>query len=141
MSKAVTYNRGVHRPCHGQKAHANMSTVLLQEDKTPILLLKTKSSPNDGYEEYFEATSQFIPSFIPVLEHKYNTETLQAIRRLFESGDFTGPQRKYGGLIFTSQRAVEGFASVVQEIQSTVCTLLQGTLHQESNTVFIQPPC
>jgi len=94
-----------------------MSPVVT-DDRTPVLLLKTKSIPNDGYEEYFAASSNFTPAFVPVLEHRYNGAALQAVRTLLQDGSLVGSGRKYGGLIFTSQRAVEGFASVVQEIPS-----------------------
>ncbi|EEH22278.2 hypothetical protein PABG_04489 [Paracoccidioides brasiliensis Pb03] len=80
--------------------------------KTPIFLLKTKSTPHDGYEEYFSASGRYDPSFIPVLEHRFRDKSLRRIRDLFVSGDIND---QYGGLIFTSQRAVEGFARVIQE--------------------------
>lgn len=97
-----------------------MSPSAVSDEKTPILLLKTKSEPSDSYEEYFQAGSDFAPSFVPVLEHKYNAENLQKIKNFFRD-DFTSSdaRRKYGGLIFTSQRAVEGFARAVQEVPST----------------------
>ncbi|KAE8355368.1 tetrapyrrole biosynthesis, uroporphyrinogen III synthase [Aspergillus coremiiformis] len=83
---------------------------------TPILLLKTKSSPADSYEEYFSAHN-YTPTFIPVLEHHFHTQNLSTVKQLFQSGSLTpGPGRKYGGLIFTSQRAVEGFATILRDI-------------------------
>lgn len=97
----------------------------------PIFLLKTKSTPNDNYEEYFSQNSldqggqqQYEPTFIPVLEHIYHNDNLRIVRDLFLSGsldDDNGEEgsksgsRKYGGLIFTSQRAVEGFARLLEE--------------------------
>jgi hypothetical protein len=88
---------------------------LVPPAKASIFLLKTKSTPHDGYEEYF--SGQYNPTFIPVLEHRYNAENLQIVKDLFLSGslDRHDPQRKYGGLIFTSQRAVEGFAHVIHD--------------------------
>lgn len=83
--------------------------------KIPILLLKTKSTPNDSYDEYFSTpTSPFTPIFVPVLQHKPNLSNLEAVKALLRDG---GLRRKYGGMIFTSQRAVEGFAQVVQELE------------------------
>ncbi|RHZ69403.1 hypothetical protein CDV55_106180 [Aspergillus turcosus] len=80
---------------------------------TPILLLKTKSTPHDGYEEFFSAHG-YNPAFVPVLEHHFNEPNLRIVKGLFTSGSLSpGPRRKYGGLIFTSQRAVEGFARLV----------------------------
>lgn len=80
--------------------------------KSPIFLLKTKNTPQDGYEEYFSANSQYNPIFVPVLEHSLNAINLNKVRDLFISGDIT---RQYGGLVFTSQRAVEGFRKIIQE--------------------------
>ncbi len=83
--------------------------------KIPILLLKTKSIPNDGYEEHFSSpNSLFAPVFVPVLEHKPNITNLERVRTLLQEGELN---RRYGGMIFTSQRAVEGFAQVVQELE------------------------
>ncbi|KAJ5971695.1 Tetrapyrrole biosynthesis uroporphyrinogen III synthase [Penicillium vulpinum] len=83
----------------------------------PILLLKTKSSPHDGYEDFFSARD-YNPTFIPVLEHRFLKNNLTQVRDLFSTGAFnnnaTAP-RKYGGLIFTSQRAVEGFAQMIED--------------------------
>ncbi|KAF7155171.1 hypothetical protein CNMCM5623_006598 [Aspergillus felis] len=80
---------------------------------TPILLLKTKSTPHDGYEEFFSAHG-YNPAFVPVLEHHFNQTNLRTVKDLFTSGSLNaGPGRKYGGLIFTSQRAVEGFARLI----------------------------
>lgn len=87
----------------------------------PILLLKTKSTPHDNYEEYFTQSSHlhYDPHFVPVLEHIYRNDSLQVVRDLFLSGSLGGEEgnskRKYGGLIFTSQRAVEGFARMLEE--------------------------
>jgi len=86
--------------------------TLTSPHKTPIFLLKTKSSPHDGYEEYFSASGRYDPIFIPVLEHRFRDANLRTVRDLFVSG---AVGREYGGLIFTSQRAVEGFARVIRE--------------------------
>ncbi|KAF4203914.1 hypothetical protein CNMCM8927_008061 [Aspergillus lentulus] len=90
---------------------------------TPILLLKTKSTPHDGYEEFFSAHG-YNPAFVPVLEHHFNHTNLRTVEDLFTSGSLNaGPGRKYGGLIFTSQRAVEGFARLVTtEVDVSVAT-------------------
>ncbi|KAH8661655.1 tetrapyrrole biosynthesis, uroporphyrinogen III synthase [Tricladium varicosporioides] len=87
--------------------------------KTPILLLKTKSTPNDGYEEQFsveEGGIQFDPVFVPVLEHKFLDDGLNVVRDLLQKKEIhQGQTAKYGGMIFTSQRAVEVFAMLVKE--------------------------
>jgi uroporphyrinogen-III synthase len=83
--------------------------------KIPILLLKTKSIPTDNYEEHFSTPkSPFVPSFVPVLEHQPNEENLRRIKSLLKERRLN---EEYGGMIFTSQRAVEGFARVVGELE------------------------
>lgn len=84
---------------------------------TPILLLKTKSSPHDGYEDFLSAQN-YTPTFIPVLEHRFLKSNLTKVRDQFSTGAFNNnasTPRKYGGLIFTSQRAVEGFAQMIED--------------------------
>lgn len=81
----------------------------------PILLLKTRSIPNDSYEEHFSTVeSPFTPSFVPVLEHQANETNLQNIKSLLRQRRLI---EEYGGMILTSQRAVEGFARVVSELE------------------------
>jgi uroporphyrinogen-III synthase len=87
----------------------------MSTDKVPILLLKTKSTPNDSYDEYFSSTTTaFNPIFIPVLEHRPNTSNLRQVRNWLRHDEL---RKRYGGMIFTSQRAVEAFAQVVQELE------------------------
>lgn len=89
--------------------------------KIPLFLLKTKSTPNDVYEDLFSAPTgglQFSPVFVPVLAHQLREKKLNWIGELLRArdiGPFNGPQMKYGGMIFTSQRAVEAFAKVVSD--------------------------
>lgn len=86
----------------------------------PVLLLKTKSTPNDNYEEHFSRDGRFAPQFVPVLEHTFNAANLQKLRRVLSDGNdgvyLRDGERRYGGMIFTSQRAVEAFAAVVREV-------------------------
>ncbi|KAI9369948.1 tetrapyrrole biosynthesis, uroporphyrinogen III synthase [Aspergillus egyptiacus] len=85
-----------------------------------ILLLKTKSSPADGYAEFFSATG-YTPTFVPVLAHNFHSANLENIKSLFLSGALNpGPERRYGGLIFTSQRAVEAFADCLAGIDQSI---------------------
>ncbi|PYH84212.1 putative uroporphyrinogen-III synthase [Aspergillus uvarum CBS 121591] len=90
-----------------------------QDPRIPILLLKTRSTPHDGYDDFF--TSQnYSPAFIPVLEHHFHTPNLQRVHDLLVSGGLSAghPAQRYGGIIFTSQRAVEGFAQVLEGIDA-----------------------
>jgi hypothetical protein len=94
--------------------------------KTPILLLKTRSVPNDGYAERFSSEQgdggvvSFEPTFVPVLEHQFLDTGLDVVRRLLKGEAFgAGEGKEYGGMIFTSQRAVEAFAALVEEGKGT----------------------
>lgn len=94
----------------------------------PVLLLKTKSSPTDAYEELFSRAPDnnnnnndpsFEPTFVPVLQHKFDDAGLDKLRNLLRQKRIgTSPDCEFGGLIFTSQRAVEAFAHVVREDES-----------------------
>ncbi|OCK83009.1 uroporphyrinogen-III synthase-like protein [Lepidopterella palustris CBS 459.81] len=91
------------------------------ERKDPILLLKTRSMPNDGYEEYFTTfdNCRYRPVFVPVLEHRFKDDSLEMVRECITSGGFAkNGSAKYGAIIFTSQRAVEAFTKVVEGIRN-----------------------
>lgn len=95
-------------------------------DTVPILLLKTRSSPTDGYHEYFSNVEgvRYIPEFVPVLEHHLKEDSLGELLDLIQSGAFRAeatesPASRYGGIIFTSQRAVEAFTTVVENLKRT----------------------
>lgn len=88
----------------------------------PVLLLKTKSSPTDAYEELFSRapnntnSPSFDPTFVPVLQHQFDQAGVDLLRNLLRQKRIgTSPDCEFGGLIFTSQRAVEAFAHVVRE--------------------------
>ncbi|KAG9206666.1 hypothetical protein G6514_003505 [Epicoccum nigrum] len=91
--------------------------------KTPILLLKTKSVPTDTYEELFLTcdNSEYAPVFVPVLEHRFKRDALKTVRQhILNRGLVPTLQNglaTYGALIFTSQRAVEAFNEVVEDIR------------------------
>ena len=104
----------------------------LSLNQTPVYLLKTKSSPTDNYEDHFSTLQNgaFKPLFLPVLEHQFREDTLRKLRLAAERFAFAGgspatarqkathnPAKKYGGIIFTSQRAVDAFASVVAKLE------------------------
>ncbi|EXJ73409.1 uncharacterized protein A1O5_03169 [Cladophialophora psammophila CBS 110553] len=101
----------------------------------PTLLLKTRSHPHDAYEEYFAASCSnggggdatasttkntdspspvFLPEFVPVLDHRANTQNLSTLEDLLKRGRLSA---QYGGMVFTSQRAVEAWADVVKRVE------------------------
>jgi len=99
------------------------------QSRVPVLLLKTKSSPTDGYEEYLCSLNNglFRPIFVPVLEHRFKQDSLAWLESMIAKGglscsthfsagsDATGERiEQFGGVIFTSQRAVEAFTHVVK---------------------------
>lgn len=91
--------------------------------KTPVLLLKTKSVPTDTYEDLFRtlANGRYSPVFVPVLEHCFKRHALNELQRHVVSRGFVPMSQQglatYGALIFTSQRAVEAFVDIVEEIR------------------------
>ena len=95
-----------------------LCSTMSEPSTVPILLLKTRSQPHDAYEEYFSTFEScgrsFHPQFVPVLEHRPNAENLAVLDHLLEGGSLTG---KYGGMIFTSQRAVEAWTDVVKRVE------------------------
>ncbi|KAJ4347003.1 uroporphyrinogen-III synthase [Didymosphaeria variabile] len=94
------------------------------QEKIPLLLLKTKSTPTDAYDEYFTALDdgKYEPVFVPVLEHSFKQDALNQVQQHIEKGDFAGVhpggRPKYGAIIFTSQRAVEAFAQIVENVRN-----------------------
>jgi len=84
----------------------------------PLLLLKTPTSPVDAYTTYFTSPGAYPESsssaytyqsvYVPVLEHTHNHATLSPLLRSSSPTSFP-----YGGLIFTSARAVEAFAAAL----------------------------
>lgn len=91
--------------------------------KIPVLLLKTKSTPGDAYEDLFsssEGSLDFEPDFVPVLEHRFEPGGMQQFDSLLQRRHVaSSPDSPYGGLIFTSQRAVEAFAKLVLDGKGT----------------------
>ncbi|KAF5677242.1 uroporphyrinogen-iii synthase [Fusarium heterosporum] len=94
-----------------------------QTSKIPVLLLKTRSSPGDSYEDLFSESSingtEFAPEFVPVLLHQFHDEGLKEVATLLRERRIGNQEHhKYGGLIFTSQRAVEAFVKLVEDEKS-----------------------
>ncbi|KAH6606263.1 hypothetical protein Trco_005416 [Trichoderma cornu-damae] len=85
----------------------------------PVLLLKTESSPSDAYRDLFSAPDRrplFEPTFVPVLRHRFEERGVDRLRGLLRQRRIgSAPDCAFGGLVFTSQRAVEAFARVVRE--------------------------
>jgi uroporphyrinogen-III synthase len=104
------------------------------ESKIPILLLKTKSTPSDAYEELFSkphGNLAFEPRFIPVLQHKFQDDGIGELETLLRDKRIgNGADCACGGIIFTSQRAVEAFAKVVGDGQGIYTRHTYNTLHR-----------
>ncbi|KAI0880964.1 tetrapyrrole biosynthesis, uroporphyrinogen III synthase [Annulohypoxylon maeteangense] len=88
-------------------------------ERVPVFLLKTKSTPTDGYEDIFTTPRHnfnFEPTFVPVLQHRFEDDGMQQCEKLLRDKRINkNLDGAYGGLIFTSQRAVEAFAKLVDE--------------------------
>ncbi|KAK5625569.1 hypothetical protein RRF57_001285 [Xylaria bambusicola] len=108
----------------------------LDGQKVPVLLLKTKSSPTDAYGDLFSTPHRdfhYEPTFVPVLQHRFEEDGLQSLRKLLHESKINGGQDStYGGLIFTSQRAVDAFAKVVDEAKVPQRPDLTGIGKEES---------
>lgn len=100
----------------------------MPEPSIPLLLLKTKSTPTDAYQDLFSSPSiadnthnndkatNFSPQFVPVLQHRFLDDGLGRMRSLLLRRQISRARgSEYGGLIFTSQRAVEAFAKIYAE--------------------------
>lgn len=119
-------------------SHSTSTMAELSEGRVPILLLKTKSVPTDTYEELLSTSdnSQYAPVFVPVLEHRFKRDALDIVRQHILNRGFVPTSQKglatYGALIFTSQRAVEAFNEVVEDIRKegvhAVDELLPGSI-------------
>ncbi|CAK7245906.1 MAG: uroporphyrinogen-III synthase [Sporothrix thermara] len=90
----------------------------------PVFLLKTKSSPTDAYEDLLAASNDagsFAPIFVPVLEHCFVKDGVAQVKDLLVRRQITNGRLQsstggqYGGMIFTSQRAVEAFGEIVKQ--------------------------
>ncbi|KAK7414136.1 uroporphyrinogen-III synthase [Neonectria punicea] len=86
----------------------------------PVLLLKTKSSPGDAYGDLFSESQHngvsFAPAFVPVLLHRFDDAGMSQVAGLLRDRRIgNGEHHDYGGLVFTSQRAVEAFAKLVED--------------------------
>lgn len=103
----------------------------LKLDQVPVYLLKTRSNPTDAYEEQLSVLNdgEFKPFFVPVLDHIFRDDALRTLRRAAERFAFAGgseatarqvatnnPAKRYGGLIFTSQRAVDAFSIIISKL-------------------------
>lgn len=111
-------------------------------DKIPVLLLKTRSSLTDAYEDTLKCYvpdggdiigGGYEPCFVPVLQHRFNTHGLSTIKSLLRDQKISSSAHgaEYGGMIFTSQRAVEAFA---HQVQGSKGTLLVPAPHTSSCT-------
>ncbi|PKS07083.1 hypothetical protein jhhlp_005680 [Lomentospora prolificans] len=88
--------------------------------RVPVLFLKTKSAPSDAYEDLFSKQPLpqcvFEPQFVPVLRHSFKENGMAEARTALQNRQVNETtEAKYGGMIFTSQRAVEAFTALVED--------------------------
>ncbi|KAG7121005.1 Uroporphyrinogen-III synthase like protein [Verticillium longisporum] len=111
----------------------------------PILLLKTRSSPGDSYEDLLGSTNEdgwsFEPTFVPVLQHTLIQEGLDEVRTLLQNRGIRSDEgASYGGLIFTSQRAVEAFIGLVEQGKTSGADDAAAWPHLQSVPVYSVGP-
>ncbi|KAL9098513.1 MAG: hypothetical protein Q9187_009647, partial [Circinaria calcarea] len=110
----------------------NSSSSVDPSPGIPILLLKTRSLPTDAYHTYFASTTAaFDPIFVPVLQHSFNGAALDHLATLLPT-----LSSQYSGLIFTSQRAVEAFASIIHSADAEA----KGKLRELSLPIYTVGP-
>jgi hypothetical protein len=125
----------------------------------PVFLLRTRSQgEHDAYENHLSNFSgtfssgladtdnadvqdsdpggqdlslRFLPESAPVLEHGPNDENVFRLEQLLRSGRL---KEEYGGMIFTSQRAVEIWADVVRRVEQPA-DAGQSSTHEGSGMV------
>lgn len=101
-----------------QELKMDPSDHAVDEHAVPVLLLKTRSTPGDSYEDTLSAAAlhdgrSLSPRFIPVLRHRFHEDGLDTVKKLLRNRQISrDADASYGGIIFTSQRAVEAFAHV-----------------------------
>lgn len=87
------------------------------------------NSPTDANETNDHEYIKYDPIFVPVFSHSFHAQNLEIVKSYFmptmesdyihEKGSslrnaFNGKGKKYGGLIFTSQRAVEALGHILE---------------------------
>ncbi|MCJ1287238.1 hypothetical protein MMC26_006586 [Xylographa opegraphella] len=106
-----------------------------------LLLLKTRNTPTDAYATYFSTAplplTRLQPIFIPVLQYTIHAASLAHLRALLSLPAHAFP---YGGLICTSQRAVEALGQVLDELSPAAAGEDSPPSHEESGTIKSQNP-
>ncbi|KAI9796123.1 MAG: hypothetical protein M1825_000872 [Sarcosagium campestre] len=79
---------------------------------TPIILLKTKSTPIDPYESQFSSSGSpdFTPYFLPPLTHRALPDAQARLERLISNSSLS---TTHSGIILTSARAVESYIQIL----------------------------
>ncbi|KAF2457581.1 tetrapyrrole biosynthesis, uroporphyrinogen III synthase [Lineolata rhizophorae] len=127
----------------------NMAMLLLKSKSVPTDAYESRfdnlyAQPalSNGNSEYTSVRDEPVQrclyvlstTFVPVLDFVFIANALTDLRELIERGGLdTRPegglrQAKYGGVIFTSQRAVEAFATVVTHIRRTFASRGRGNV-------------
>jgi len=113
----------MYAPDQSQPIMTTTDSTAEQASKIPVLLLKTRSSPGDSYEDLFSESningSGFAPQFVPVLLHQFHSDGMKEVAALLRDRRIGNQEHhEYGGLIFTSQRAVEALVKLVKDGKS-----------------------
>jgi uroporphyrinogen-III synthase len=100
-------------------------------------IFPSRQSSADSSSDGDRAAHRYDPIFVPVLSHRHHARNLEILKSYFspsasasttgdivekdvQSNAFSGPGQKYGGIIFTSQRAVEAFGHILEQGDSTL---------------------
>jgi Uroporphyrinogen-III synthase HemD len=75
--------------------------------KIPIQLSKPSQRPMTATKNILHPDLTLRPVFVPVLKYRPNAENLDKVKGWLQDGQL---RERYGGMVFTSHRAVEAFA-------------------------------
>lgn len=82
-------------------------------------LRRTRPTNSSIEDEDLYEYNKYKPIFVPVLSHQFHVSNLEIVKSYFSTkgnnrdNAFSGQPKKYGGIIFTSQRAVEAFGHIL----------------------------
>jgi uroporphyrinogen-III synthase len=95
---------------------------------SPIFFLKALATPSDAFQELFSGLRNtaddpiFDPIFIPILDHALQEQGVSSIVQLLLQASISAHEDAlYGGIIFTSQRAVKAFSTALGRVKGTLC--------------------
>ncbi|OKL60955.1 hypothetical protein UA08_03799 [Talaromyces atroroseus] len=137
--------------CEEKQGTTPPPVFLLKTPSTPKDVyeeyFRTQSFPSRRPDGDCAANHKYDPIFVPVLSHRFHAQNLGVLKSYFltsismtsdtrgennnntenYSNAFSGQAKKYGGMIFTSQRAVEAFGHILEQADSIFTDITTST--------------